>query len=89
MYEVSVRPGKVGLEERRTDGDGSWVVGRLGRINDSYDRCVQRLVEDGKICGVSTDTDQRFEFGVFSEIVEQSVGKVVWMGEVSGIIGER
>lgn len=89
MYEVGVRPGKVGLEERRTDGDSGWVVRRLGRIDDSYDCLVERLVEDGKVCGVATNTDQRFEFGEFGEVVEQVVRIVVWMGEVSGIVGKR
>jgi hypothetical protein len=59
MDEVGVRPGKVGLEERRTDGDSGWVVRRLGRIDDSYNCLVERLVEDGKVCGVATNTDQR------------------------------
>jgi hypothetical protein len=89
MNEVSVRPGQVRLEERRTDSNGSWVVGRFGRINDSYDCFIERLVEDGKVRGVASDTDQRFKFGELGEIVEQDVRKVVWVGEIASIVRER
>jgi hypothetical protein len=83
VRELDAWPCIIALEERFADSDGGRVVGGLSWVNDADERGALGSVIEGKVLGVSANTNNWVGSGDGADVVDEVLRVSVWVGEVA------
>lgn len=85
---LEARPGIIGFEVGRTDGNGCWVVLGAIEVVGADEGELLAGIEGGIVLRIATYSDDRVASLECSKVLKEVVGKVVGMAVISGKVWE-